>query len=553
MSTWDWSTTAGTNQTADANINWQEGQLPSTVNDSARAMMAALKAFVQDGGGYATLAGSGDAFSLTLSQPMQTRQPGLVGFFATRSNTGAVTLQIDSTTAAPMRAVSGTDLTSGQIVSGAFYIVSWNSATSEWIINGKLTLGLSDLPVQNDSTILSNISGSSAVPSANTIAAVIAKFPTGPGKITKAMEENAAVGTLRGNNDGTAATATSTVTISNGSPTSISWTAHGLAAGTAVYFTTTGALPTGLSPNVIYYVLSPLTDSFNVAATAGGSAINTSSAGSGTHTATVPATGSVKDISIAAITAAVQSPSFVYGLKITNNGSTPDTKIDVTADIAILGSSSGSARHSSVSLTINCTTTGANALDTGSLSSSTWYYVYLISTGTAVAGLVSASSSSPTLPAGYTLSVRVGAVRTDGSTKFYRTMQRGQTVQYVVTSATNTASLVAFPNGSNSSTSATTPTWGTVAVASYVPPTAERIKGLLLSNGATTGVAPNNSYGIYTSTTNPPYASTSVAGNYVNTTFDMMLESTNIYYYTSIANGTNWGFCSGWVDSVPAS
>lgn len=39
----DWSTTAGDNDDADANINWAEGQAPSTVNGSARAMMAALK------------------------------------------------------------------------------------------------------------------------------------------------------------------------------------------------------------------------------------------------------------------------------------------------------------------------------------------------------------------------------------------------------------------------------------------------------------------------------------------------------------------------------
>ena len=39
----DWSTTAADNDDADSNINWLEGQAPSTVNGSARAMMAALK------------------------------------------------------------------------------------------------------------------------------------------------------------------------------------------------------------------------------------------------------------------------------------------------------------------------------------------------------------------------------------------------------------------------------------------------------------------------------------------------------------------------------
>lgn len=44
MSLWQWSTTAANNATADPSINWAEGQAPSTVNDSARAMMAALAA-----------------------------------------------------------------------------------------------------------------------------------------------------------------------------------------------------------------------------------------------------------------------------------------------------------------------------------------------------------------------------------------------------------------------------------------------------------------------------------------------------------------------------
>jgi len=83
-------------------------------------------------------------------------------------------------------------------------------------------------------------------------------------------------------------TASSTVTITNASPAVITWTAHGLTAGTMVAFTTTGALPTGLTAGTTYYVIAAglATDTFRVSATAGGAAINTSSAGSGTHTAT---------------------------------------------------------------------------------------------------------------------------------------------------------------------------------------------------------------------------------------------------------------------------
>jgi hypothetical protein len=84
------------------------------------------------------------------------------------------------------------------------------------------------------------------------------------------------------------ATVAGTCTISNASPAVITIT-NTCAAGDLVVFSTTGALPTGLTAGTIYYVISAglSTSSFEVSATSGGSAINTSSAGSGTQTATI--------------------------------------------------------------------------------------------------------------------------------------------------------------------------------------------------------------------------------------------------------------------------
>jgi hypothetical protein len=48
MTVYKWSQTAASNATADGSINWAEGQAPSTVNDSARAMMAALAKWRDD-------------------------------------------------------------------------------------------------------------------------------------------------------------------------------------------------------------------------------------------------------------------------------------------------------------------------------------------------------------------------------------------------------------------------------------------------------------------------------------------------------------------------
>jgi hypothetical protein len=78
----------------------------------------------------------------------------------------------------------------------------------------------------------------------------------------------------------------SVVTITIASPGVVTWNGHGLAADTPITFSTTGALPTGISAGTTYYVKSPLTNSFNVAASPGGAAINTSGTQSGTHTCT---------------------------------------------------------------------------------------------------------------------------------------------------------------------------------------------------------------------------------------------------------------------------
>jgi len=80
--------------------------------------------------------------------------------------------------------------------------------------------------------------------------------------------------------------AEATVTITIASPAVITYAGHKLKPGDAVKFATTGALPTGLKAGTIYYViLEGLTaNAFEVSATQGGSAINTSGTQSGAHT-----------------------------------------------------------------------------------------------------------------------------------------------------------------------------------------------------------------------------------------------------------------------------
>jgi len=80
-----------------------------------------------------------------------------------------------------------------------------------------------------------------------------------------------------------------TVTITIASPGVVSLTSHGLATGDAIYLTTTGALPTGLSVNTRYWVIKNDANSFwlatSLANALAGTKINTSGTQSGTHTA----------------------------------------------------------------------------------------------------------------------------------------------------------------------------------------------------------------------------------------------------------------------------
>jgi len=75
-----------------------------------------------------------------------------------------------------------------------------------------------------------------------------------------------------------------TFTVTIASPGVFTLGSHGLVIGDRVFLTTTGALPTGLAANTIYYVVSvPTANTFTVSATEGGAAINTTGSQSSVH------------------------------------------------------------------------------------------------------------------------------------------------------------------------------------------------------------------------------------------------------------------------------
>lgn len=84
----------------------------------------------------------------------------------------------------------------------------------------------------------------------------------------------------------TVPTGTFTVNISSPSAATFTKVAHTLVEGDIVHFTTTGALPTGITTNTNYYVISTglTADAFQVSTTRGGSGVVTTGSQSPTHT-----------------------------------------------------------------------------------------------------------------------------------------------------------------------------------------------------------------------------------------------------------------------------
>ncbi len=111
--------------------------------------------------------------------------------------------------------------------------------------------------------------------------------------LTKRLDASWVVGSDNGGLDRGAVTdREAAVTVTIASPAVFSWTGHPLVAGMKIVFATTGALPTGLTAGQTYFVISAglTANAFEVSATPGGSAINTSGSQSGTHTGKIETT-----------------------------------------------------------------------------------------------------------------------------------------------------------------------------------------------------------------------------------------------------------------------
>jgi microcystin-dependent protein len=139
MTLYKWSQTAANNATADPSINWQEGQAPSSVNDSGRAMMVSIAKHRDDIAGAIVTGGTATAYTVTSYEAFDTltRLNGqIVAFTPHATNGGTVTLNVDSLGARPLRSSPASELLAGTLIQGTPYLALYNHSDAAFYLHG---------------------------------------------------------------------------------------------------------------------------------------------------------------------------------------------------------------------------------------------------------------------------------------------------------------------------------------------------------------------------------------------------------------------------------
>lgn len=134
-----WSETAAPNANIDSTINWAEGQSPSSVNDSARAMMAAIAKFRDDTSGRAITGGSAPSYTVTSSQGYTSLTAMNGAHMAVRFhavNVGHDTLNVDGLGAKALQLASGTAISTGSILANSVWSLTYVNSIPAWLVHG---------------------------------------------------------------------------------------------------------------------------------------------------------------------------------------------------------------------------------------------------------------------------------------------------------------------------------------------------------------------------------------------------------------------------------
>lgn len=111
---------------------------PSSINDSARAMMARLAEFRDDTSGLLATGGTSTAYTITTFQGLATipNDGQLIAFSPHAVNGIAPTLQADGGTTYPIQSSPGVAVAAASLVTGSPYTAKFSLSNAAWILFG---------------------------------------------------------------------------------------------------------------------------------------------------------------------------------------------------------------------------------------------------------------------------------------------------------------------------------------------------------------------------------------------------------------------------------
>lgn len=138
MPFWIWSLTASDNGTIDPTINFAEGQAPSSLNDSDRAMMARLAEYRNDVSGLIVTAGTSIAYTIATYQGLAAvpNDGQLIAFTPHLTNGLNPTLTADGGTTYLIVTSPNVAVPAATLIAGTPYTATYSAAHGQWILRG---------------------------------------------------------------------------------------------------------------------------------------------------------------------------------------------------------------------------------------------------------------------------------------------------------------------------------------------------------------------------------------------------------------------------------
>ena len=153
-----WSKVPASNANSDSNVNYAEGQAPSSLNDSARAAMASVASWRDDNNGTLVTGGTTTAVTLVTNQVEGALTAGYtVAALLTNTVDVNATLSVDGLAAAPIQIIAGQNISYNILQAGSVQKFTYSTTgTGQWIVQGGVAPQVSSTSTSPLLTVLSN-------------------------------------------------------------------------------------------------------------------------------------------------------------------------------------------------------------------------------------------------------------------------------------------------------------------------------------------------------------------------------------------------------------